>query len=184
MYRSKGSLLALSVFYKIFGITGVLWTLFFSYFVWFCMAVEPTEDRFIIGFGVVSVIVGIFWIIVCLAEDKLLRNFKEYKKVLSEEEERSILSLAKKLGVPEENVQRNLIKMIKRKHLIGVKLDQEKRYIIPINAKREEKATPVFQKKPVMFDVTCEYCGAPNTVERGATARCEYCDSVISGRYI
>ena len=74
--------------------------------------------------------------------------------------------------------------MIKRKHLIGVKLDQEKRYIIPINAKREEKATPVFQKKPVMFDVTCEYCGAPNTVERGATARCEYCDSVISGRYI
>lgn len=68
--------------------------------------------------------------------------------------------------------------------MVGVKLDQEKRHIIPINAKRMEKAAPAFQKKPVMVDVTCEHCGAPNTVERGETARCEYCDSVISGRYI
>lgn len=184
MYRSKGSLLALSVFYKIFGITGLLWTLFFSYFVWFCLYIEPTTDRFIIGFGVICVIAGIFWIVVCIAEDRLLRNYKDYKKVLLEDEEHSVLTLVKKLGVSEESVQKNLTKMIRRKHLVGVKLDQEKRHIIPINAKRMEKAAPAFQKKPVMVDVTCEHCGAPNTVERGETARCEYCDSVISGRYI
>lgn len=184
MYRSKGSLLALSVFYKILGITGLLWTLFFSYFVWFCLYIEPTTDRFIIGFGVICVIAGIFWIVVCIAEDRLLRNYKDYKKVLLEDEEHSVLTLVKKLGVSEESVQKNLTKMIRRKHLVGVKLDQEKRHIIPINAKRMEKAATAFQKKPVMVDVTCKHCGAPNTVERGETARCEYCDSVISGRYI
>ena len=94
------------------------------------------------------------------------------------------MTLVKKLGVSEESVQKNLTKMIRRRHLVGVKLDSQKRYIIPINAKRTEKAASAFQKNPVMVDVTCEHCGGPNTVERGATARCEYCDSVISGRYI
>ena len=184
MYRSKGSLLALSVFYKISGIMGVLWTLFFSYFVWFCLFVEPATDRFIIGFGVVCVIVGIIWIMVSLAEDKLLRDYKDYKEIILNDEEHSVLSLVKALGIPEEKVQKNLTKMIRRKHLVGVKLDQEKRHIIPINAKRAGAAMPVFQKNPVMVDVTCEHCGAPNTVCRGETARCEYCDSVIGGRYI
>lgn len=184
MYRSKGSLLALSVFYKIFGITGLLWTLFFSYFVWFCLYIEPTEDRFIIGFGAVCAITGILWIAVCIAEDKLLRDFKDYKEVLLKDDEHSVLSLVKAQGISEEKVQKNLTKMIRRKHLVGVKLDPEKRYIIPVNAKREEKVVPVFPIKPVMIDVTCEHCGAPNTVQRGETARCEYCDSVIRGRYI
>ena len=184
MYRSKGSLLALSVFYKVFGIMGVLWTLFFSYFVWFCLFVEPTTDRFIIGFGVVCVIVGIIWIMVSIVEDKLLRDYKDYKEILLKDEEHSVLSLVKALGIPEEKVQKNLTKMIRRKHLVGVKLDQEKRHIIPVNAKGAGTAMPVFQKKPVMVDVTCEHCGAPNTVCLGETARCEYCDSVIGGRYI
>ena len=184
MYRSKGSLLALSIFYKVFGIMGVLWTLFFSYFVWFCLFVEPTTDRFIIGFGVVCVIVGIIWIMVSIVEDKLLRDYKDYKEILLKDEEHSVLSLVKALGIPEEKVQKNLTKMIRRKHLVGVKLDQEKRHIIPVNEKGAGTAMPVFQKKPVMIDVICEHCGAPNTVCRGETARCEYCDSVISGRYI
>lgn len=184
MYRSKGSLLALSIFYKVFGIMGVLWTLFFSYFVWFCLFVEPTTDRFIIGFGVVCVIVGIIWIMVSIVEDKLLRDYKDYKEILLKDEEHSVLSLVKALGIPEEKVQKNLTKMIRRKHLVGVKLDQEKRHIIPVIAKRTGTAMPVYQKKPVIIDVTCEHCGAPNTVCRGETARCEYCDSVISGRYI
>ena len=184
MYRSKGSLLGLSIFYKLFGIMGMLWTMFFSYFVWFCLFVEPTEDRFIIGFGAVCAITGILWIAVCIVEDKLLRDFKDYKEVLLKDEEHSVLSLVKALCISEEKVQKNLTKMIRRKHFVGVKLDQEKRYIIPVNAKRSGTAMTDFQKKPMMIDVTCEHCGAPNTVERGATARCEYCNSVIGGRYI
>jgi len=171
MFRSNRAVKVLSVLYKLLGIFCVLWTLFFMSFVYFCLFVEPSEEVYIAGFGVVCVVVGFGGIVVSVMESRLLHRMKSLQIILSPVSDTPISVIAREWKVSLERAEKQLKKMIRRGHLKSVRLDMSGYQVVPLHK-------PVI-KEPVMVEVECENCGGTNTIEKGKTGRCVYCDSAI-----
>jgi len=191
MYRSKGAVRALAVLYSFLGIFCVFWTLFFSVFVYFCLFIEPSEEVYIAGFGVVCVFVGVCGAVVSAKEKRLLKRLKSMQVILSPVADTPVSVVAREWGVSLENAEKTVKKMIRRGHLRQVRIDALNHKVVPLHkpyhGETVYRRADIMQPQPavketVLVEVKCEQCGASNTVEKGKTGRCEYCDSVIDSK--
>ena len=172
MFRSNRTVRILSVVYKIFGIFSALWSVFWVLFIYYCL-MEPTSLS-ITGFGAVCVIVGIGGVVVCIRETRLLRRMKSLQVILSPVADTPFSVIAREWRVSSEKAEKQLKKMIRRGHLKSVRLDIQAHQVVPLYKQ--------MVKEPVMAEVECAHCGAANTMEKGQTGRCVYCDSVLEAK--
>ena len=172
MFRSSRTVRILSVIYKFFGIFCALWSVFWVLFIYYCL-IEPT-DISITGFGIICVIVGISGVVVCISENRLLRRMKKLQIILSPVSDTPISVISREWRLSSEKTEKQLKKMIQKGHLKSVRLDMQEHQVVPLYK-------PIV-KAPVMVEVECENCGAANTMEKGQTGRCVYCDSVLKAK--
>ena len=185
MYRAKGSILALFVFYVIFGVFCLLLALFAAMFAYFSLSVEPISLG-VAGLGLAFAVVGILGVVAALGEIRLLRCLKRMQIVLSAITDTPVSVVAANWGVSVEEAEKMLKTMIRRKHIRKVSLDTVNHRLVLYGKlyygehfyRRADLVIKQVREKPVMVEVECESCGATNTIEKGRRSRCAYCDSV------
>lgn len=123
---------------------------------------------------------------------RLICTFKKYEVVLSSDPTGSIANISAALGTPEDIVRKNLALMIKKRYFANAFIDPSlDRIILPGNAsqaaqnQRGDSGCPAAsvpnKAVPGMVDVTCQGCGAVNSIPIGTAGECEYCGSSIHG---
>lgn len=141
-------------------------------------------------------LIGVLLIVLSRLRHKLIKNFKKYVTLLSNDPTGSIANLASALGTSETIVIRNLEKMMKKKYFFNAYIDKgQNRIVLPnreaVPAAQPAEAVsasadvtpsaPVSTGAPEMTTVICKGCGGVNTVPKGGVAECEYCGSGIQG---
>ena len=107
---------------------------------------------------------------------KLLRDVQKYDAVLSQIPTGYIPDIAASLGKTEDAVRKDLDSLIRNKFFSPAYIDPNTNCI-------------VFAIKPAapppeaeMVIVKCKNCGGINTIPKGQTGRCDYCDSPVKGK--
>lgn len=77
------------------------------------------------------------------------------------------------------SMERILQILLEKDFLQGIRPGFSEGMVYLVSAVREEKALEEMEKTHVM---ECPFCGAMNTVIRGRSSRCEYCDSPLKIR--
>lgn len=141
-------------------------------------------------------LIGVLLIVLSRLRHKLIKNFKKYVSMLSNDPTGSIANLAAALGTSEANVNSNLEKMIKKKYFSNAYIDKAQNRIVLPNHVAAPAAQPaetvhtsanaapsasVNAGASEMTTVICKGCGGVNTVPKGGVAECEYCGSGIQG---
>lgn len=137
-------------------------------------------------------LIGVLLIVLSRLRHKLIKNFKKYVSLLSNDPSGSIANLAVALGTSEATVNSNLEKMIKKKYFSNAYIDKaQNRIVLPNHVAAPAEAVntsanaapsaPVSTGAPEMTTVICKGCGGVNTVPKGGVAECEYCGSGIQG---
>ena len=139
---------------------------------------------------------AVFLIIHSRGNNKLLKNIKLYSAAIDSDPTGSIPNLAAAMNTSEDVVRDNLRKMISKNYVTNIVISDTSDYIsFPNNDPEPDSAASDSASKAKtrragndtpntsveMCTVTCEGCGAVNTVAKGQVAECEYCGSAIQG---
>lgn len=195
--KSKTKIIVSSIIEKVQLILGIAVLAFFG-----LMTVAGLSDEelraqtFFVVLMIIMDLIGVLLIVLSRLRHKLIKNFKKYVALLSNDPSGSISNLASSLGTSEDVVTQNLEKMIKKQYFPNAYIDKGQNCILfpnrdavagmddpvqradePLNAPQE---APVATAAP-MTTVICKGCGGVNTVPKGHVAECEYCGSAIQG---
>lgn len=142
-------------------------------------------------FGLVVFAGGIALLVWGIRKMRLINTFKTYVRVLAEDPQRSVRSIASATNTPIEKVKANIRKMIACGYFSNATFNEGTECLIfgrgntyEVLEMMEEEANEAYleAQKPVdLIPVTCPGCGAKNGVPRGKTIRCEYCGSYLKG---
>jgi ribosomal protein S27E len=103
---------------------------------------------------------------------KLIRRFKRYVALISEEHITSLDRLAGSTSQSVDFVKKDLQQMIKRKFFVNAVIDYRNNEIVIGEASAQTYAAEA-------ENVRCPGCGAVNAKPRGAAIQCEYCGTPI-----
>jgi hypothetical protein len=167
-----------------------------------CTIAYLTDKEYAADTGVAFLIVcllfdalGIWLITLSRKKAKLIKEFKKYVRVISQNPNGYIPYIASSLGTSEDAVKNNLKLMIKKKYFSNAFIDCNSDCIVIAN-KQKPVSTPVQQPTvstntnayshtaaPAieMVTVKCKGCGGINTIQKGAVGECDYCGSSIKG---
>lgn len=134
---------------------------------------------------------GVFLIIRSGKRKQLISNFEEYVRIIANDPENSLNTIATKTNQPLGEVRKNVATMIKKKFFANAELDDANDRIIlnhntvydVLNNKQQQaRDTEIENSKPVeMVTVSCPGCGARVPIPRGKSAPCEYCGTYLQG---
>lgn len=138
---------------------------------------------------------GVWLIVLSRKKKKLIKEFKKYVTVISNDVNGYIPDIAASLGTSEDVVINNLELMIKKNFFANAFIDRNSNCIVIANkqsAQANNSVSNVFTNAqastssaaPVaveMVTVKCKGCGGINTVQKGAIGECDFCGSAIKG---
>ena len=134
----------------------------------------------------VCILVGILMICRGCQISMLIGEFKRYVSVISKVSN-DIPDIATTLKLP-ENVVRNKLELMINKGYFGIAhIDYNLNSIIIENMQIVIDAVPLQTiqantRTKQMITVTCNGCGAVNTIKKGTVSECEYCGAPIEGK--
>lgn len=158
----------------------------------FCFPAKETAEKIRSGetdqiggiiAGAVLLAAGGAMVLFSFRQRRLIKDFKNYVKIIAPDPENSIEPIAAEMNIPLETVKTNIRKMIKKGYFVNARLDDANNRLIlglgntyDILDRKENEA--IEANKPMdLVPVTCPGCGMKTAVPRGKTARCEYCGS-------
>ena len=126
---------------------------------------------------------------------KLVKLFRQYAALLSQEPNRSIQYLADRLGTPREQVTAQLERMIYKKFFVNAYIDHASGCIVfpsqDATTCEEPGGSDAFGPSGEGASVSggssgwvpviCGSCGASGRIREGAGGQCEYCGSPLRG---
>lgn len=187
MNSSTAAIVVSKIVEKIQLIIGIGITFFFGAIaIWSTFDHEYDELYVVITFYIIFAI-GILLIALSIKRHKLIKNFKTYVTILSEDPTGSIDNLATPLNVSVDKVRKDLQLMIDKKYFVNAYVDLEtNRIIFPSSdvetsekVKQNKTADEQYKAKDYI-SVTCKNCGGINKITKGQVGECEYCGSIIS----
>lgn len=192
--QTKTKLILSTIVEKVQLILGIVIVLFFGLMTVAGLTDEElSSDKAFTVVMVVMDLIGVLLIVLSAIRHQLIKNFKKYVAMLSNDPSGSISNLASALGTEEETVIKNLDKMIKKKYFANAYIDRDQnRLCFPNREQAPSTDTDSYQgdlneppqSAPTaaqMTTVVCKGCGGVNAVQKGCVAECEYCGSSIQG---
>ena len=142
--------------------------------------------------SLIMAIIGILLIVASQKKSKLIKNFKEYVAVISNNPDGFIPDIAASLGTTENIVKKNLEQMIKKKYFANAYIDHNTNRIVILNKQplqtsshiSEQTTNNVVPTDPQtneVITIKCKNCGGINTIFKGTVGECNYCGSFIKG---
>ena len=129
---------------------------------------------------IVFVFFGIFMIWYGLRCKKKVDLANQYVDIIKDKESYSISQLAKESGVPEDVAKKNLETLIKSDFFKDTFIRESENTVY--FGKPKYRFSSAATNCPVrMTAVVCKACGASAQVEKGSSAKCEYCGTYIQG---
>lgn len=139
-------------------------------------------------------VIGLRLVISARNGSLLLKEFRRYVAALPNVQDGSIPCLAAYLGTPEEQVRKNLERMMKKRFFANAYIDSSSNCVV-ISNRQNTTANPTQPPHPgasahtapatsqsiEMVTVKCKGCGGINTLQRGMVGVCDYCGSSIKG---
>ena len=194
--QTRTKLILSTIVEKVQLILGIVIVLFFGLMTVAGLTDEElSADKAFIVVMIIIDLIGVILIVLSAIRHRLIKNFKKYVELLSNDPTGSIPNLAAALGVGEDVVVKNLEKMIKKKYFANAYIDRnQNRVCLPnretapsaqegvphVTVPNTSQAAPAADQ---MTTVICPGCGGVNTVRKGCVAECEYCGSSIQGRF-
>lgn len=192
--QTKTKLILSTIVEKVQLILGIVIVLFFGLMTVAGLTDEElSSDKAFIVVAIVMDLIGVLLIVLSAIRHQLIKNFKKYVALLSNDPTGSISNLASALGTEKETVIKNLDKMIKKKYFANAYIDRDQnRLCFPNREQAPLTGTAPHQRElnvpqsapaasPQMTTVICRGCGGVNAVQKGCVAECEYCGSSIQG---
>lgn len=163
-------------------------------------AIALTDKKFMADTGVVFLIfllilgaLGVWLIVLSRKTTKLIKEFKEYVAVVSNDPDGYIPDIAASLGTSEDVVKKNLELMIKKNYFVNAFIDQNSNCIVIANKQNIIDSTaqqpqtnafahavaPAATQAIEMVTIKCKGCGGINTIQKGIISECVYCGSPI-----
>lgn len=167
-----------------------------------CTIMYLTDKEFSADVGVGFLIfclvldaLGVWLIVLSRKKTKLMKEFKKYVAVISQDPNGYIPDIAATLGTSEDVVKNNIEQMIKKKFFSNAYIDRNSNCIViankqavqnattPANGFMNAQAAPTYNTAPAveMVTVKCNGCGGINTIAKGQTGECDFCGSAIKG---
>lgn len=193
MNNSKTAIVISSIIQNIQLILGIAFTALFGLCIIVGIAEYKKGDMPFIIFCIVLTALGIFWIVLSRKRASLIRDFRRYVTILSNDPTGSIANLAMKTGTSEDVVRNNLELMIKKRYFANAAIDRSTDCILFPNhgtaqqfANQANTNNNAFSPRAAgeaatMVTITCKGCGAVNTIAKGKIVECEYCGSALQG---
>ena len=145
---------------------------------------ETPTDPGTVTFTVVLLLFSLLLLYSGIMKRRFVNLFRSYVTILSADPTRSLEVLAINTGASVEVVKKNLQKMIKKNCFENAYIDfNQNRLVFPQQEQTCEHTpeSPIETNPgPVYRQVTCNGCGAKNTVSAGSVAKCEYCGSTLT----
>lgn len=160
----------------------------------FCTIMYLADQEFSTDTGVGFLIfclvldaLGVWLIVLSRKKTKLVKEFKRYVAVVSNDPDGSIPNIAAALGTSENVVRKKLELMIRKKYFANAFIDQNLNRIVVATkqnaavstAQRPQTNAPVMSQAVEMVTVKCKGCGGINTLQKGVVGECDYCGSSI-----
>lgn len=125
--------------------------------------------------------VGLFLIAQGIQWRLLIKDYKTYVALLSNDSSGSISNLAAATSSTAKNVKENLQMMIKKGLLKNAAINEQEGSLV-LGAPTGEPliAASVSPEKTEVVAVECKGCGASNEIVKGRAAKCEHCGAPIS----
>lgn len=193
MNKGKGALVLSKIAEKIQLIVGILIVIIFGLIAIMATFTDDFQlDMFIICYVITGL--GIWMIILSRKRKKLISDFKLYVARLSMDPTGSIDNLALTLGLSQDEVKRNLMKMILKKYFVNAYIDTTTNCIVLPHDKAKNRNTyNTYNQNSSTYNlnnqntnevediaVTCKNCGGINKITKGKVGECEYCGSPIN----
>lgn len=191
--QTRTKLILSTIVEKVQLILGIVIVLFFGLMTVAGLTDEElSADKAFIVVMIVMDLMGVLLIVLSAVRHQLIKNFKKYVALLSNDPTGSISNLASALGTEEETVIKNLDKMIKKKYFANAYIDRDQNCLCFPNREQapltdmaphqgdrnEPQSAPAAAQ---MTTVVCKGCGGVNAVQKGCVVECEYCGSSIQG---
>ena len=169
MKKSKINLIAASLKGKIQLICGIGLVIFsiggFSVEI-------PALDVFGIILAVAVLSLGLFLIYRFYRTQKLISRFRLYVSILSNQSSMSIYALSQTVGIPEQQVNRELQTMIDRRFFADAYIDHGRKCLVfPLMEQETRRASD--ESHDVLYvTAVCPICGGSNRIVSGKNNRC------------
>ncbi len=134
---------------------------------------------------------GIWLITLSRKKKKLVREFKKYVAVISQDASGYIPDIATSLGTSEDIVKSNIELMIQKEFFTNAYIDRSSNCVVIGNKQNAQttmstanayaNSTNTDMSTVEMVTVKCNGCGGINTIAKGHTGTCDYCGSAIKG---
>lgn len=162
----------------------------------FCTVMYLTDREFAADTGAGFLIfclvldaLGVWLLVLSRKKTKLVKEFKRYVAVVSNDPDGCIPNIAAALGTSENVVRKKLELMIRKKYFANAFIDQNLNRIVVATkqnaavstAQRPQTNAPVMSQAVEMVTVKCKGCGGINTLQKGVVGECDYCGSSIKG---
>ena len=136
--------------------------------------------------GIAYVLLGAFLVLTGIQWRLLIKNYKTYMTVLSNDPTGSLTTIAQATNASTTTVKDNLKLMIKKGLAQGMVVDEQGNRVLRDNDVSGNAANVVpsaaSSEAPVeMVAAVCSGCGATNQVAKNSTANCEHCGAAIQG---
>lgn len=131
--------------------------------------------------GLAWISLGAFLIATGIQWRMLIKDYRTYMTVLSNDPTGSITTIAQATNTSNGIVKDNLKLMIKKGLAKNMVVDEQGNRVLQSNGQaRPVAAPPSGSPVPVeMVAVTCDGCGAKSKVAKGTTALCEHCGAAL-----
>lgn len=143
------------------------------------IVLSPLQSIAYVLFGIFLVLTGIQWRL-------LIKDYKTYMTVLSNDPTGSLTTIAQATNASTTTVKDNLKLMIKKGLAQGMAVDEQGNRVLRNNDAfgMTTNAVPVVMPSEAPIEkvaVVCSGCGATNQVTKNSTAQCEHCGASIQG---
>ncbi len=143
--------------------------------------------------------IGILLIVLSRKRSRLIKEFRKYVTVISNDPNGFIPDIAAALGTSEDVVKSNIELMIKKKFFANAFIDKNSNCVVIGNRinmsgnvqvasqnagfieNTKISSSAVKMQVPEMITVKCKGCGGINTLLKGQVGECDYCGSAIRG---
>lgn len=127
---------------------------------------------------------GILLIVCSRKRHKLVKDFRKYVAVLSQDPTGMIANMAASLNTSPDMVVKRIEKMIDKRLFVNAYIDTNENRLVLANAdklgKQQQQDTAIQQNPRIEYvTVNCSGCGGVNKIAKGTKAECEYCGMMI-----
>lgn len=196
MFRSKVAV-AISQIIEIIELVLGIVILFFGGMATLMGLLDPeffsnVEGEFVLGYAITTIVmcvlldgVGILLIVCSRKRHKLVKDFRKYVTVLSQDPTGMIANMAASLNTSPDVVIKRIEKMIDKRLFVNAYIDTSENRLVLANTNNlgnQQNQETAEQKNPRIGYVTvnCSGCGGLNKIVKGTKAECEYCGMIIN----